>query len=452
MKERPGRSVASGGAAALLVALPTVAGGVQIAGANPPSPTVRQAPTGTDQAATPDPLQEDIRFRSLMGLATDREHVMAAREAVDVSESVVPFALFPEEEAQVRRQLELQSALADLEPSIAGVAGDGYAGVSVDQTAGGRITIKVKGLTPDLEERLRSVAPAGAEVDVVDVPRSQAEIVALSDRLTRVKEELEKQHGIDLLMWGYDFETNTLGVQATADERVPRLLAEVLDSDAITVSYAEGAGPRALAAGLGMRKAGGNADICTSNVLVRQNGGPIRLLTAGHCENPSGSGSLTGQSWKVNGTVYGAAVKNGYSNGSSSDIALIQRSGSYNNCIKKDNGTCPPVTGTSNSPHGAVMMSQGLTTGLRSGTVGASGNVTFDDNNGVIMKNQAKVTNETCPGDSGAPIYEYFSQYDTARIAGVLHGGPQGQGAPPGCGPTVYTPWRELSALGIYPE
>lgn len=174
---------------------------------------------GLADGASVDPnrLQAAIRFRQDFGFRSDVAYV---RELIaNATTSASPMVLTASEQAEMDRRRAMQTQMEPLES--AAEAMPGFAGHWIDQPAGRVITVAFNGSATDHLAELRALAPAGADVRVLNVPYSLAELHDLEIQIEADHATL-KAHGIELAHWAVDISKNRVEVGVIGLDKAKR--------------------------------------------------------------------------------------------------------------------------------------------------------------------------------------------------------------------------------------
>lgn len=283
------------------------AGLVAIAAAGLASLAMGQpAPSGDAGAAPAEAEQEQLRiasaveFREAFGLASDGALVARLDEQRDRLSAQRSQLGFPLTAAEVDDLAERERELAEVEREVNSYvevqAGDSFAGMLVDQQAGGILRVGFSDDAPQHLERLRARSDAPERITTFAADHSEAELDTFADRIGR---DLDELGDLGVHQVAVDVEQGT--VEVTASERTAALeeeLAQRYPAAPIEVAVAE---PMRLArANYGRLSAppvvgaihiyrfakGGGTISCSAGYAARVKGRQARrLITAGHCGN-----------------------------------------------------------------------------------------------------------------------------------------------------------------------
>lgn len=167
--------------------------------------TFGSAVATTEAGAESPALSHAIEFRRDLGLSTETAEVA---EIVESSADGVP--LTAEERRELDRRDEAIQAAVGFAELIA-ARPDVFAGFELDQRSGGVVRVFVTDTQSDLVQSLLSVAPAGLDLAIQEVEKSQNDLVALTRSVLNDAESL-RSVGSDLQAVGVDASVNSIHV------------------------------------------------------------------------------------------------------------------------------------------------------------------------------------------------------------------------------------------------
>lgn len=371
-------------------------------------------------------LVESLQFRRTMGLGGDERRVLellvdSKRASSQVSLDLLT-PLTPDEQAEVTRQLGVQTALNEAQEEVAEAVGEGFAAVEIDHSDGGAVIVSAEAGTEVDTAAVESLLPEGAEVLVREVPRSADDLESLGERVRAEVERLQEE-GLGVVHHGADGTsgTYTVGVLAEDLDQVRARLGSFGDAVVIEESgpfepaHSRNAYPVASGESIVLR------GTCTAGPYVYR-GGQLYVLTAGHClKDPFGPLSAT--QWRSQGesVAFGSSAYAYLLNGGGADGGLISVAPGKvdGNCVFESASVCRPYIGWQNPTIGSANVSSGRTSGLQSGQVTAiNQSVTWSA--GYTTHSMTYATNSTADGDSGGPTYHKSG--DKAVYHGIITG------------------------------
>lgn len=386
--------------------------------------TSTSASLGVTSADEADSLEVGaaLNFRATFGYSTDLDLVRAL-EGDPAANRKYSVALTANEVADMDRRMAIQNAMEPL-VEYAHLFPDTFGGVHVDQVAGGTYYFS---FTSGIDARravLESMAPAGADIRYRTVARSEAEIDALVDRISRDL-EFHASLGIGVHVVGSDTERN--GV----DVNVEPYSSEI--ADALEERY--GAGTRVLPGTAPQLTACINRDNCDGPPIMAGvsndwnctvgfgvHGSSVgtnrRFLTAGHCVKQVvdlyGWGGWT---WFHHNTNLGLSTAHSWYDYSTADAGTMGNVSStiHSRRVMYD---ATPSWYTTSSRQGATsdykgfaICQSGHTSGWRCGTILSTNKTPCYDptppcsgNDAVHITKQRQADYLVQVGDSGGPV------------------------------------------------
>ncbi len=419
---------------ASLIALVMVAMGVGM----PSNMATAASQTST---ATPDPeetatAQEAAQFRRTFGLDAAPELVRDA--AVDTATySTWPYGvpLSKAEIAEMGRRSQVQKAVARLVPHALTLPG--YAGVYLDQLAGGQpVFLFTDTLAGTSRDEIGGLLPAGTSFRVQAASRTENELL---EQQQRIEAELPAiwASGIDVVRVAVKTSQNRLriGVRDLAESERQELLARYgADLDVFEDGMAQSdACPatndcRPIKGGISINHAGGSAGECTSGFIVRGSNGSLYMLTAGHCIETTGGYDIV---WRHNNDGFGRARRETWIPGGtgSADVGLITIDSSEQslmtnkNEMRRTNNSVVTVIGVDLIAPG-IEGSQACRVGRTSGhdcgvvsewKVGRASKVSGYSQ--MWVTDSTTVNFDSLGGDSGGPVFYYDNGGTTGPVA-----------------------------------
>lgn len=371
-------------------------------------------------------LAEAIRFRSEQGFATDLQLVKGLLSSSEPRAERFGTPLTAAEEALMVRRGDIQEALqpmrdyaAAFEADLAGIWLSYPPGASVDRAL--TVNVNVARNSALHEEKLTTLTPVGASLEVHDVRFSRQELNTIKIALRQDRLAFEKSVGAKLQMTATNVPENhvdlyveplTPTVSAAIEARYPAgaVAVSTVSGSGLDVCTRTNCGPP-WTGGVKIRNStGGN--FCTLGFVVRKTlgtGYAYGVWTAGHC------GSATYRQGSSTGAVIGTTSINNAS-AQFADIQLIPiTSTNRTNKIIDDTATCANpctrrvFTGSAQQAFNGddfndTVCNNGYATGRTCGLI----KDTDLDNfmyAGLTLQNQRRATYARNLGDSGGPVY-----------------------------------------------
>jgi streptogrisin C len=238
-------------------------------------------------------LANELKFRHDFGLDADPAAVRALMANPASYDGNFPVALTPPERAEMERRIAMEGQLAPLERRARRVPG--FAGLWIDQPAGGVIKLALVGAPETDRAALQALVPRGARFEIVAARHVLSDLEALQRRIKDDADDLRAQgHRIGLLF--VHLQSNSVRVGVSSDEQAALKAIQARYGDAISVEIADPVttactdryhcqGPP-LRAGIA---APTNAAVpCSIAFLIRKLG-TVGWLTAGHCASSVGA-------------------------------------------------------------------------------------------------------------------------------------------------------------------
>lgn len=141
-----------------------------------PQPTAAPSPTATARIEpTARELTSALRFRTTFGLRADEAWIRAVFND-PASDGTFGVPLLPSEVAAVMNAQAAANAVSDLVSAYGATVPEDWAGMYVDQKAGGTVVARFKANVNEHRTALLALLPAGAKVDVRSATWSDAEL------------------------------------------------------------------------------------------------------------------------------------------------------------------------------------------------------------------------------------------------------------------------------------
>jgi hypothetical protein len=179
-------------------------------------------------------LQDELDFRRDFGLNADETYVrqlMANPQAY----SHWPVALTRDEIAEMDRRFAMEEQMTPLEDLAERLPN--FAGHWIDQPRGGIITVAFTSGADDHRQALLSLVPPGAQLELINVRFSLAELNAVYERIAKASDELRSQ-GIQIAHLGVDVSENRVKVGVVALDAGAESTLRARYGDAIVTVYA----------------------------------------------------------------------------------------------------------------------------------------------------------------------------------------------------------------------
>lgn len=147
-----------------------------------PGPTsgIPSRPTPPPGTLAPAVLEESVRFRTTFGLRADEEWVrtVAADPTSAEGESTFGVPLLPTEVTELLDRVARSADVAAIVEQYGATVPDDWAGMYIDQQAGGTIVARFKANVADHERALRALLPVGSKIDVQRAAWTERELRA----------------------------------------------------------------------------------------------------------------------------------------------------------------------------------------------------------------------------------------------------------------------------------
>jgi len=367
-----------------------------------------------DDLATSVEISTALNFRAAFGYSTDLSlvHSLARDSASDRSYSV-PLTIA--EVADMDRRMAIQDAMEPLVEYAHSFPAT-FGGIHVDQAAGG---IYYFSFTSGVEQRqsaLEAMAPAGAEIRYRLVSRSEADVDALVDRISRDL-EYHKSVGVTVHVVGSDTARN--GVDINVEPYSAEVARTMEEHYGDGVRVLPGTSPELTACvsrdncdGPPIMAGVSNDWNCTVGFGVHAVGSVTtnpRFLTAGHCvkqvvdlygwagwewfHHITSLGLSTGHSWYDYSTADAGTMGN---------VSLTKHSRRVMYDATPSWYTMSSTQGSASDYQGYAICQSGHTSAFRCGTI-LSINKT-PDYGGIHMAQQRQANYLVQIGDSGGPV------------------------------------------------
>jgi hypothetical protein len=357
-------------------------------------------PTLTD--AAPADISAAQKFRDTFGLRADIDFVRGL--ATQAATEPWPVPLTAAENAEMGRRVAIQNGMAPLH-AFGAANPDAFGGVWIDQSAGGVVEVQLIG---DLNAHAATVharAPQAAQVRLVEVDNTFAELTALTDTLDKDRDYLASL-GTEAFEIIPDVRTNRvqLGlsvaseqIQAALDQRYGAGLVSTFVADLATLTACNS---RNDCIGPPLRGGINTNWGCTTGFMAREDS-VNRFMTAGHCAN-------IGSTWTHNGGDIGTMRDDEYFNGSEADAATVGNiSATYmSNYVYYTNTSSTLVLskeGNNVDTVGQTVCMSGRVSLFTCGELYAKG-FSISYGGGVTIYDQRSATYNVATGDSGAPV------------------------------------------------
>jgi hypothetical protein len=271
-----------------------------------------------------DAIADAVDFRRSFGFVSDAT-VVAAYEADDSLNRDYGVPLTQSEVAEMARRDAVAVAVGPMVAELRQT--DGFAGLFIDQAAGGVVDMAFVGEVPLPPDWTGRHLPPGTEVRFRTADYSYAELRELQDLVTNDWLRLEAD-GLPMVSVGVDPRTNRVlvGVDASAIDAAPafaraygpRVIVRQVSPEEPTADCNSRDDCPPMKGGL---KINGAIKACTSGF----NGRPVAsssaryIITAGHCIRDDGLGST----WSHNGDDLGISIFHDYHQNSTADVGVI---------------------------------------------------------------------------------------------------------------------------------
>jgi hypothetical protein len=386
-------------------------------------------------------LEDELRFRRDFGLSTDLGLVRALMADPTAYDGGYGVALMPAELADLQRRLAIEEQMNPLEEHAQ--AQPSFAGLWIDQRAGGVITVAFAGDATTQRTEIEALAPSGSTVQVIDVEYTLAELEATLELVEAQRLEL-KDRGLWIRELGIDPRPNRVevAVEELTDSAVAELHARF--GDAIVVEQSGNPTPTGCTdryhcigppVRAGLAAPTNSSYPCSLGFLVKQSGAPgTGWLTAGHCAPTLGS------VWHHDGVSIGAIRATCWPNCMRSDSAV----GGWLNATYSSYRVYR--TPTSNTQVGIVQVQNGdnigdqvclnarrepFDTGFRCGFLDEKRRVDYGN---VYFVDMRYATFSAWSGDSGGAVHSPLTN-SRVNAYGIQSGCENRDGSSDGCQP-----------------
>lgn len=243
---------------------------------------------------TPDEgLASELKFRQDFGLNADPAAVRALMASPAAYDGNFPLALATAERAEMERRIAMEAQIGPLEQRAQGLPG--FAGLWIDQPAGGIIRVALVDGTDADRAALHSLVPPGARLEIVPARHTLLDLVALQGRIRADAREFQAQGQQIGLLYPH-LPSNGIRVGVNGDQEAALMALQARYGDAISVEFADPVttactdryhckGPP-LRAGIA---APTNASSPCSLAFMITKTGVRGWLTAGHCAKTVGA-------------------------------------------------------------------------------------------------------------------------------------------------------------------
>lgn len=418
MRHSPSRRTVLSGLIAVVLLIPTSAGNVRTA-----------VPDVSASSADPTASEADaLRFRATFGLQGGLEFVRsAARDPSRYSNMDYGVPLDAAEVAELTRRATIQATIDLIVEKVA--ANDTFAGMYLDQRAGGMPVFMFTADIADREEQLSRIVGTAFTFRTRLAIRTYEEFTSINDQIASSWDRL-KADGIDIVRAGIRTDLNVveIGVLGLSTDSSVRLENEfgpgiVVAEDQVAVADACNSisDCRPMKGGLKIHRAA--SVYCTSGFVVKAlNTGGTRILTAGHCIAVNGG---SGAIWNHNGTRFGLAQEETWNVGATrdGDVGLIDLDDdevpTTKNLIHTTGTTVKTVAGwDSVQSVGDQSCRVGATWGLDCGEINAVNVTRASSVAGVgtmTVRHTNQVSFDSTGGDSGGSMYFNSGAYVIAQ-------------------------------------
>lgn len=392
-------------------------------------PAAAVSATASDASAAEEVASDaeaaSVRFRASVGFASGLEVVRAiAADPMNNPSFLGGTPLTVAETSELLRRMEVQWATvpameyANAEPEFAG----GF----IDQLGGGIPVFMFTDRLDTHEDNIARILETPIEFRVQKAERTLKELLAQQAAIDDHTPSLESE-GTKIVETAILVDRNEVlvGIDGLTSERAasvadvfgPGLAFE--ESKPAQADCANGNNCRPIKGGIAVDSSTGWP--CTSGFVVKQSGGgPLRLLTAGHCLDVAGD---VGIDWKHNSIKFGDALNDTWQANyvRTADVGLIDiDSGELaqmtnDNAMHRGNGEVWPVIGRvngANQMQGALVYRYGRASGTDHGLINGlyasrQSCVGPPINQCMTVTQTIRVDFDSIGGDSGGPVWYY---------------------------------------------
>jgi hypothetical protein len=345
-------------------------------------------------------FREDFGFPAKESYVRDLLGNPRAREALETYGA----PLTSTEQLEVEKRGAVVEAADRLRTYAEREASDHFAGLYMDQQAGGLLRVGFTAAVDDHAAVVRSRFPYPERLRFFRAKRTLDELNALQARINDQMPDL-RDAGIEVRTVSVEIPDNVVEVGVVdAPERAERRLEQRFgDGVRVVATPLVAPTPRTnsyppLKAGLTIDSLQGLTSYRCTSSFITEDGGDYFMLTAGHC-GPVGS------SWTHAVYYAGRMTRNAYFNGSSADAATIQISPlDRSNLIFISDSNLRAVRSSNLSDTvGALICQSGNSSGYVCGSIESTDmTVSYSD---ATFYNQRRATFPSIPGDSGGPLF-----------------------------------------------
>lgn len=182
-------------------------------------------PGSTLPVPRPFEIADAIELRESLGLRADEEYVIAVANDPSATSDLLGIPLLPHEAREIARRNAMVNEAAEVFQEYGRTHADEYAGMYIDQRAGGAVVVL---FTADVDEHQRGLeALVSDHVDVRTrlVRYTQAELLEVMEAIPW--EEL-REDGIEILSVSLDTRENEVDVEAKSDDPTAEATLEAL--------------------------------------------------------------------------------------------------------------------------------------------------------------------------------------------------------------------------------
>ena len=393
-------------------------------------PAIASDPLPADASVATEEEEGAIAFRKSLGFASGLDLVRAvAADPVNQPSELGGTPLTKAETAELLRRMEVQWATvpamqyANAEPDFAG----GF----IDQIGGGVPVFLFTDRLDTHKDNITRVLETPIEFRVERAERSLGELLAQQAAIDEQRPTL-KAEGTRIVETAILVDRNEVligidGLTAGRAAAVTDVFGQGLVFEESNPAHADcvnGGDCRPIKGGIAVTSSTGWP--CTSGFVVKQSGGgPLRLLTAGHCLDVAGD---EGIDWKHDGIKFGDALKDTWQYPNyvrTADVGLIDIDSGELSQMTRDNdmhrgaGEVWPVIGSvngANQMQGTALYRYGRASGTDSGLInGLYANrescVGPPINHCMTVTKTIRVNFDSIGGDSGGPYWYYVPAY-----------------------------------------
>jgi hypothetical protein len=331
-----------------------------------------------------------------MGLRANEAYLLSLPSTISPNWGI---PLAPSEEVELARRVSIQHALPDVDKLVVPLAS--FAGLYIDEAAGGVVNVEFVGSPPDdLVTAIRRLLPTDTVLRIRTVLNTRAALERAHDILdARLLSEAIPMTVRD------DVIENVLRVGLTSSEAATKSqfakeFGSLVTFEDYRPSIAQTCYNRSdctpWRAGLQIYGPG----TCTGGFMAK-NTTTWFWITAGHCGGP-------GAVYYHQGSRVGAVYTTNYYSGTAADAAALQLSSSQKNWLYVTGGEMARTVTSrqgQNADHvGDSVCQSGEVSGFWCGTI-ISVNWSGHDNLGAALVRQREANYCSAPGDSGSPVF-----------------------------------------------